>query len=267
MTQTVALAGLGSIGQEIVAAFRSGLPGLRLTAVSSRDAAKAALLLTGLSEPPALVTLAELGQTDIVIEALPASQFEAAARPVVEAGKVLVPCSVGALLAHEGLIRRAALTGARIVVPTGAIAGLDAVRAMARDGITSAVLESRKPPAGFRGNAYLESQGVDVDQIVNATLVFEGSARDAARLFPANANVAAALALAAGGPDRTQVRLWADPTVTRNSHTIIVEAAAARMVVTVENVPSKTNPRTSKLASLSIIACLSGLVDPIRIGS
>jgi aspartate dehydrogenase len=267
MSQSVAIAGLGTIGGEIVAAFRTGLPGLRLVAVSSRDAVRAGKLVADLPGPPEVVPVAALAQADIVVEALSAEQFQAVAQPVIEAGKVLIPCSVGALLAHETLISRADQTGARILVPTGAIAGLDAVRAMARDGITSAMLESRKPPAGFRGNAYLELCGLDLDGIAAPTLVFEGSARDAASLFPANANVAAALALAAAGPDRTRVRFWADPTTKCNSHTIVVEAHAARLVATVENAPSESNPRTSRLAALSIIACLSGLVAPVRVGS
>ena len=94
-----------------------------------------------------------------------------------------------------------------------------------------------------------------------------GTAREAARGFPANVNVAAALALAGIGPDRTTVEIWADPTVTRNIHRIEVEAAAARLSMQVENVPSAENPRTGRLTPLSVIAALKKLSSPLAIGT
>ncbi len=86
-------------------------------------------------------------------------------------------------------------------------------------------------------------------------------------VFPANVNVAAALALAGVGAVRTRVRIWVDPTITRNTHTIHVEAAAARFTMTIENVPSLENPRTGQLTPLSVLACLRGLVSPLKVGS
>ena len=97
--------------------------------------------------------------------------------------------------------------------------------------------------------------------------VFSGTAREAARGFPAKVNVAAALALAGIGPDRTTVEIWADPTVTRNIHRIEVEAAAARLSMQVENVPSAENPRTGRLTPLSVIAALKKLSSPLAIGT
>jgi aspartate dehydrogenase len=97
--------------------------------------------------------------------------------------------------------------------------------------------------------------------------VFEGNALDAAAGFPANVNVAAALALAGIGPIRTQVQIWADPGVTRNTHTIRVEAEAARFTMTIENVPSVENPKTGLLTALSLLACLRGLVSTLKVGS
>jgi aspartate dehydrogenase len=96
--------------------------------------------------------------------------------------------------------------------------------------------------------------------------VFEGTAREGARGFPANVNVAAALALAGIGPDRTTLEIWADPTLERNTHTIEVDADSARFRMTIENVPSE-NPRTGKITALSVLACLQGLVAPFRVGS
>jgi aspartate dehydrogenase len=141
------------------------------------------------------------------------------------------------------------------------------VRACAEGEVESITIETRKHPRGLAGAPYLARHGIDVAAITTPTLIFEGNALDAAAGFPANVNVAAALALAGIGPLRTQVRIWADPGVDRNIHTIRVEADAARLTMTVENVPSEANPRTGKLTALSVLACLRGLTATLKIGS
>jgi aspartate dehydrogenase len=201
------------------------------------------------------------------VEAAPAAIFEQIAVPAIEAGRIFVPSSVGALLPRLHLVDRARKSGARIIVPTGALLGLDAVRACAEGEVESITIETRKHPRGLAGAPYLARHGIDVAAITTPTVVFEGNALDAAAGFPANVNVAAALALAGIGPLRTRVRIWADPGVDRNIHTIRVEADAARLTMTVENVPSEANPRTGKLTALSVLACLRGLTATLKIGS
>jgi aspartate dehydrogenase len=165
------------------------------------------------------------------------------------------------------LARLAKQTGARIIVPTGALLGLDAVRAAAEGPVESITLVTRKPPLGLIGAPHLEKHGIDVLDIDRPIMVFEGNALDAAAGFPANVNVAAALALAGIGPIRTHVQIWADPGVTRNIHTITVEAEAARFTMTIENVPSVDNPKTGKMTPLSLLACLRGLTCTLKVGS
>jgi aspartate dehydrogenase len=165
------------------------------------------------------------------------------------------------------LVKRARQTGARIIVPTGALLGLDAVRAVAEGRIDSVTIETRKPPTGLIGAPYLEKHGIDMMDVTMPVRVFAGNARDAAAGFPANVNVAAALALAGIGPVRTRVEIWADPGLTRNVHIIRVEAEAARFTMRIENVPSDDNPRTGKITPLSVLACLRGLVSPLKVGS
>jgi aspartate dehydrogenase len=151
-------------------------------------------------------------------------------------------------------------------VPTGALVGFDAVRAAAEGTIHSVNMVTRKPPAGLEGAPYLIEHGISVSGVKEPLRVFAGSAREGARGFPANVNVAAALSLAGIGPDRTQLEIWADPTVTRNTHTITVDADSVRFSMTIENVPS-ANPRTGKLVALSVVAALRGLVSELKIGS
>ena len=201
------------------------------------------------------------------MEAAPASAFEEIATAAIESGRIFVPSSVGALLPRMHLVERARATGARIIVPTGAILGLDAVRAAAEGDVDSVTIETRKPPRGLAGALYLEENGIDVGAIATATRVFVGNDLDAARGFPANVSVAAALALAGIGPERTMVEIWADPAATRNTHTIRVVSSAARLTMTIENVPSEDNPRTGKITPLSILACLRGLTSTLRVGS
>jgi aspartate dehydrogenase len=186
------------------------------------------------------------------VEAAPASAFEEIATAAIESGRIFVPSSVGALLPRMYLVERARATGARIIVPTGAILGLDAVRAAAEGDVDSVTIETRKPPRGLAGAPYLEENCIDIGAIATATRVFVGTALDA--------NVAAALALAGIGPE-------ADPAATRNTHTIRVASSAARLTMTIENVPSEDNPRTGKITPLSILACLRGLTSTLKVGS
>lgn len=264
----VAVAGLGAIGWPVVQRLDRGMGGLRLTAVSANDRVKAATRLKALNSPVPVLDLGELADhADVVVECLPAALFRDVAVPTLEAGRTLVTLSVGALLDHEELVELARRNEARIHVPTGALLGLDAVRGASYGTIHSVRMTTRKPPRGLAGAPHLEAHGIDVGAITEATLVFAGSARDAARGFPANVNVAAALALAGIGPDRTEVEIWADPGVTRNTHTIEVDADSTRFTMTIEGVPSEANPRTGKLTPLSVLAALQGLVAPLHVGT
>jgi aspartate dehydrogenase len=156
--------------------------------------------------------------------------------------------------------------GGQIVVPTGALIGLDAMTAAAVGTIHSVQMITRKPVRGLAGAPYLVENNIDIEDIKEPLKIFDGTAREAARGFPANLNVAVALSLAGIGADRTRVQIWADPTVTRNTHRVEVESDSARFSMSIENIPSD-NPRTGKITALSVIACLRKLRAPLRIGT
>jgi aspartate dehydrogenase len=193
--------------------------------------------------------------------------FDEVASATIEAGRVFMPLSVGALLPRPQLIQRAKETGARIIVPSGALLGLDAVRAAAEGKIHSVRMITRKPPKSLAGAPYLAANNIDLDAIDRPTRIFEGTAREGAAGFPANVNVAAALSLAGVGPDKTRLEIWADPSLSRNTHQILVEADSARFELKIENVPSEENPRTGKITALSVIAALRGLTSTLRVGT
>lgn len=267
--QRVSIGSLGTIGLKVAEVLDRGeIPGLALGAVSARDVEKAERNMAGFASPAPVVPLAELAEHgDIVLECAPASVFDEIARSAVAAGRVFVPCSVGALLPRMDLVDEAERTGGRIVVPTGALLGLDAVRGAAEGEIYSVTLETRKPPRGLEGAPYLVENAISVDRLNEAKKVFQGTAREAAKGFPANVNVAAALSLAGLGPDRTMVEIWADPAVDRNTHTIRLDSDSVRLTMKIENIPTEENPKTGKLTALSVIATLRGLVCTLKAGT
>ena len=224
-----------------------------------------ALLPPGVKAP--IVPVPELrDHADVIIECAPAAALPSIAVPALEKGRTLVVLSCGALLDNEHLVELARDKGGRILVPTGALLGLDAVLAAAEGKIATVTMTTRKPPGGLAGAPFLVSRGIDVAAITEPTLIFEGSATEAARGFPANVNVAVALSLAGIGPDRTRIAIWADPTIRRNTHLIEVDSDAASFSMKIEGVPS-ANPRTGKMTAQSVVALLRKLRAPLAIGT
>ena len=239
-----------------------------VTAVSGRDREKAEANAARLSANPVVVSLGELAEhADVVIECAPAAVFDEIARPAIERGRILVPLSAGALLSRQDLIDRAGETGARIMVPTGALLGLDAVKAVAQGAVESIAMVTRKPPRGLAGAPHLVENGISMDGVTEPVKVFSGTAREAAKGFPANVNVAAALALAGIGPDKTAIEIWADSAVDRNVHTITVRSDASSFTMTIENVPSEENPATGRITPLSTVALLQRLTGTLAVGT
>ena len=264
----VCIAGLGAIGQVIARELDQGrIPGLRLGAISGRDKAKTAAFVSTLKQPVLMVELHELGDHgDIIVECAPAALLSQIAEPVLARQKKLIVLSVGALLSNPHLRQAALDGGSAILVPTGALLGLDAVLAAAEGKIHSVRMITRKPPKGLLGAPFLIDNNISVDNLTEPLKVFSGTAREAAKGFPANLNVAVALSLAGIGPDLTVLEIWADPTVTRNTHRIEVDSDSARLSMTIENIPSE-NPKTGVITARSVIALLRKMSGPLRIGT
>lgn len=267
-SRTVAVAGLGAVGLTVARRLDEGIPGLRLVAVSAKNVARATGIMSEfkhpvpVKEPGALADLA-----DIVVECLPPAVFPLVAEPALKAGRTLVVISVGALLAFPHVIDIAEDYGGKIIVPTGALLGLDAVQAAAQGTIHSIRMVTRKPPAGLAGAPYLVEQGIRLDDLRTPLLIFEGTVREAIKRFPANVNVAVALSLAGIGPDKTRMEIWADPTVNRNRHTISIDSDSASLEMSISNIPTVENPATGKITALSVIAALTKLSSTVSIGT
>ena len=263
----IAIAGLGAVGMTLARALDAGIPGCELVAVSARDREAAVGRIANLRRPVPVVAIAELEPlADLVVECAPAALLPEIAAPSLRAGKTAVVISAGALLFHDSLIGLAREHGGRIVVPTGALLGLDAVLAAAEGTIHSVRMVTRKPVRGLVGAPYLTENNIDIEQIREPLRIFEGTAREAAAGFPANLNVAVALSLAGIGADRTRLEIWADPALERNTHSIAVDADSARFTMTIENIPSE-NPKTGRITALSVVACLRKMGAALRVGT
>jgi aspartate dehydrogenase len=265
-TLRIGIVGLGTIGRAVARAVAEGLPGATLAGGTSRDEGRGKDFLASLPGAPPYLPLPELiERSDLLVEAATQAALVELAPRVLDAGRDLLVLSVGGLLDHPEWPRLAAARGARIHAPSAAIAGLDGLKGAAVAGHLAAVtMETRKPPRGLAGAPGVA--GRDLDALREETLVFEGSAREACRAFPANVNVVAAVSLAGLGPDRTRIRVYAVPGLDRNRHAVTAEGAFGRLFIEIENVPSE-NPRTGKLSYLSTIAYLRDLRAPLRVGT
>jgi aspartate dehydrogenase len=198
-----------------------------------------------------------LRDVDVVFEGASQQAVLEYAETIIGAGKDLIIMSVGGLLNddfREKLRKLAMERRCKIYIPSGAVCGIDGIISARVGGLHEVTLVTTKPPTAF-GKSFEER-----------TVLFKGKAREAVEKFPQNINVAASLSLAGKGFDDTKVEIVADPVASRISHKILAHGRFGRLRAEVENMPNPENPRTSYMASLSAIATLKRIVEPIQIG-
>lgn len=271
----IGLIGCGSIGNVIARAIDSGAGGAAiLEGVYDIYPEKAEALAATLSRRPQVTTspeeLIHLPKLDLVVEAASQRAVRELGLKVLSARRDLMIMSVGALVDSQlldSLVRMAVRANRRIYVPSGAIAGLDAVKAASAAMITEVTLTSKKAPKALKGSAYVDALAPALSELAEPKVIFEGSAAEACKLFPANVNVAATLSLASLGPDKVRVRIVADPKVHKNVHEVHLKGVSGELVARTANVPSPHNPATSYLAALSAIAMLKRLSASLVVGT
>jgi aspartate dehydrogenase len=251
--KTIAILGCGNIGRIVAGQAQN----VRIVGVfdQDRDRCHAVAALCGATACESFDALMTL-DFDLLVEAASVEAVEEYSPRVIEAGRDLVMLSVGAL-ADAGLRGRlenlARVSGARLRIPSGAVIGLDNLKVGRISRLDRLLLKTTKPPAAL---------GVEVDE---STCLFRGPATESIKQFPRNINVAVSLSLAA---DREcEVEIWADPQATGNRHQVIFEGEFGRAEITVDNVPSPDNPRTSYLAALSVLALIDDENHHIRVGT
>lgn len=269
----IGLLGCGAIGTQIAIAIDSGAITAKLTHIYDTNKANSEKLVTKLKEKPIIVENAHLlssNPIDIVVEAASQDAVSDNALSILQNRKDLMIMSAGALLDESvyDIITDACKEFKKTVyLPSGAIAGLDAIKAV-RDELESVTITTTKHPNSLKGAKFFENSDIDPDKIEEATLLFEGTASEAVRLFPKNINVSALLSLAGIGSHETIVKIVADPDKNKNIHHIESRGSFGKIITTLENVPDVNNPKTSRLATLSAIETLRSICsNDIKVGS
>ncbi len=263
MSTRVAVVGFGAIGRALVARALK-MPAISITHVVVKSARLAGTqaALAGLDSPALAVDAVPL-DADLLLECAGHGALSAHVIPALQRGVECAVLSVGALSAPglpEALEDAARKGGTRLTLLPGAIGGIDAISAARLGGLDEVVYTGRKPPAGWKGTP--ADALLDLDRLDAPAAFFEGSARDAARLYPKNANVAATLSLAGTGLDRTRVRLIADPDVTDNIHEVEARGSFGELKLTMRGRPLPENPKTSSLTVLSALRFLYNRAMP-----
>lgn len=260
-TQKVGIAGIGAIGSAVARALtlEPYIHGLKLHMISD-PVSKQDFHVPNVD----FETLVR--ECDIIVECLPAHIVPSLAPLIFKANKDAIFISSAALLLYPEIMEAHQGSSGQIYVPSGALSGLDAVKAMKQMGIIESKIASTKPPKGFTGAPYIVENQIDLESITEKTRLFEGNALEASRGFPANINVAASLSLAGIGAQNTRVEIWADPHATGNAHEITVRSKYSTLTSRIENMPDPANPKSSVLAAQSIVATLRDLHGSIIIG-
>jgi aspartate dehydrogenase len=269
----VAIIGGGTIATLFIEHIRRGdLGGAQVVAVVGRSAASRGKPLANEHGIAYVTTLAGLleQQPEVVVEAASHDAVREFGVALLEKGIALIVLSGGALCDDvlRGRLENAAhRTGALLYVPSGGIGALDALKAASLSGMDSVTISVAKPPAAWKGIEFVETLGVDMNSLKDATVLFDGTAREGVPHFPANVNIAAVLSLAGIGFDRTRLKVIADPALKDNTHHIEMRGKTGNISIKFENVPSPDNPKTSWLACYSALAALKQAKSAVRYGT
>ncbi|MDD5568629.1 MAG: aspartate dehydrogenase [Candidatus Omnitrophica bacterium] len=268
----IGIVGCGAIGSSLAKAIvKDFAKEAKLCGLYDLDKHKAEILSRKLSARPGLA-VESLGriirESELVIEAASAKVSWNIARAALSRGKDVMLMSVGGVSGRLRQLRvLAGKNNSRVYIPSGAISGIDAVKAAHAGRIDKVILTTTKNPLSFKGVKYIASKGINLDKIKKETVLFSGKARDAVKYFPQNINVAAVLSLAGVGESKTLVKIIASPGISRNTHEVRVVSPAANIFTRTENVLHPDNPKTSFLAVLSAVAMLRHILEPVVIGT
>ncbi|MFC2149461.1 aspartate dehydrogenase [Candidatus Auribacterota bacterium] len=265
----IGIIGCGNIGAQVARYIEKELAGkATLKAVCDTDKEKTDKLSKSLTSGPEVLPQDKLVDAcDIIIEAAHMDTVRDILHQVIARKKTLILISSGGLLGNEDIMARADNSGAQIHVISGAIAGLDALKAAKTGGIDSVEIITKKPPKGLYGAPYIIEEGINLDLLQQETVIFSGTAEQAIKGFPKNVNVACTLGYAGIGLDKTKVTIISGPRLSTNSHEVIIKGSCGEIRTTTDNVPSPENPKTSYLAVLSAMAKLKDLVSSFHIGT
>ena len=269
----VGLLGGGVIARLFLEHVRGGrMADAEVVAVAGRGGSSRARALASEFGAPFVVGVQQLiaARPEIVVEAASHEAVREHAEALLSNGIAVIVLSGGALAddaLRERLERAALKRRVALCVPSGGIGGLDALKAACEAGVDEVSIAVTKPPAAWKGIAYVERMRIDLDRLQGATTLFEGSAREGVPHFPANVNIAAVLSLAGIGFERTRLKVVADPALKFNTHFITIRGKTGTIDLRFESVPSPDNPKTAMLACYSALAAFRQSCSPVRYGT
>lgn len=261
----IGVIGCGAIGSVLCRFIDKEMEDSELVAVCDIDTNKVEELAKSLKSKPMITDIdTVIKKSELVVEAVSGSIVRSLIEKCIKNKKHLMVMSVGGVIQNMGLLEK--LT-ARLFIPSGAICGIDGVKAANIEKIESATITSTKSPRSLEGAPYIVKNKIDLANIKEKKNIFEGNALEAIKGFPENVNVSATLSLAGIGPEKTKVKVVVDPDIKRNMHEIEVIGTFGRLYTRTENVLSPLNPKTSHMAVLSACATLKRLVGHLKIGN
>lgn len=267
----IGIVGCGAIGKSLAKFIDRELNSkAEISAICDLDLSKAITFRKSLINFKPMITDLDrlIKNSDLVIESASAKISYEVAKKAVSSGKSILIMSIGGIiLKAEELFALARKNKSFIYLPSGAICGIDGMKALSLAGIKKVTLTTRKPPKALAGVAYLAQKGIDVNKIKKETVIFEGRALDAIKYFPQNINVAALLSISGIGAKKTKVKIVTSPDYKYNYHEIEIVSKAGVLKTISQNVAFKENPKTSFLAALSAMAVLKGIFDSVKIGN
>lgn len=269
----VGMLGCGSMGKYVIDAFEAGkVPNAEIAVVCVRTMQSKGVDRVHEAGIPLITDSAQLLDYDLDVVAECASQDSVIANGerLLRAGISFIPMSLGALVDAELLesFKKAAEeSGSKLIVPSGGIGALDAFQGAMIPGIESVHMTTRKPPRAWKKIPYVEKMNLDLDNMTEPVLIFDGPARDCVKELPQNINIAAALSLATLGFDKTHITIYADPNMIYNTHTIETKGQTGKITITFENEPVPENPKTAYQACASLVATIKRFSESFRVGT
>ena len=264
----IGIIGFGAIGFDVAKKLDKETDKFNVIGVHSRTKNKIIDKTSSFNSPLRYFSLDEIcKKSDIVIDCAPKEAFKEIIQKCLDYKTKLITVSGAGILENQEIINKAREHSTQIFLASGAIIGLDGLSAVSEGKVDYVKMITRKPPNALIKAKFVLENKIKLANLNEPRLIFSGNALEGAKAFPANVNVAAAVGLAGVGAKKTQLEIWADPTLTKNTHTILVKSDSSNFKIEIENIQSVENPGTGKITALSVVATLRGMISSLKVGT
>ena len=264
----IGIIGFGAIGFDVAYKLDKEPSSFNVIGVHSRTKDKIIEKSVSFNSPLKYLELDEIcSECDLIIDCAPKEAFKNIVLKCLKYKTKLITVSGAGISENIELINKARENSTQIFLASGAIIGLDGLSAVSEGEVELVKMITRKPPNALIKSKFVLEKKIVLDNLNQPKLIFSDNAFEGAKAFPANVNVAAAVGLAGIGAKKTHLEIWADPNLTKNTHSVIVKSDSSNFKIEIENIQSKENPGTGKITALSVIACLRGILSSLKVGT